>query len=99
MTCLADSTDSTGGRLLDLVRSAVATVLELPAESLDANTRLVDDIEVDSLAMIEIVEIVEEQLRAQGDIVWIPDESLARMQTLADVVTAFDLASRTGAAI
>jgi acyl carrier protein len=97
MTCLANSTDSTGSKLLDLVRSAVATVLELPIESLDADTRLVADIEVDSLAMIEIVEIVEEQLRASGSDVRIADELLAQMQTLADVVVAFGTATRTGA--
>jgi acyl carrier protein len=97
MTCVADSTDSTGSRLLDLVRSAVATVLELPIDSLDADTRLVDDVEVDSLAMIEIVEIVEEQLRARGSDVRIADDMLARMQTLADIVSAFGTAARTGA--
>jgi acyl carrier protein len=97
MTCVADSTDSTGSRLLDLVRSAVATVLELPIDSLDADTRLVDDVEVDSLAMIEIVEIVEEQLRARGSDVRIADDMLARMQTLADIVSAFGTATRAGA--
>ncbi len=98
MTSLADSTDSRG-ELLDLVRGAVATVLELPVEILEADTRLVDDIGVDSLAMIEIVEIVEEQLRAAGHAVRIADELLAQMQTLADVVSAFGTATRTGAAI
>jgi len=97
MTCLADSADSTGSPLLDLVRSAVATVLELPAASLDPDTRLVDDLGVDSLAMIEIVEIVEEQLRASGSDVRIADDLLAHMQTLADVASAFGAATRTGA--
>ncbi len=47
--------------------------------------------------MIEIVEIVEEQLRAGGNDVRIADDLLARMQTLADVASAFDAATRTGA--
>jgi acyl carrier protein len=97
MTCLADSADSTGSPLLDLVRFAVATVLELPAASLDADTRLVDDLGVDSLAMIEIVEIVEERLRASGSDVRIADDLLARMQTVADVASAFGEAKETGA--
>jgi acyl carrier protein len=92
MTCLADSAGSTGIPLLDMVRSAVATVLEVPAARLDADTRLVD-----SLAMIEIVEIVEEQLRASGSDVRIADDLLARMQTVADVASAFGGAMRTGA--
>ena len=96
MTCLTDITDAA---LLDLVRSAVATVLELPIETLAASTRLVDDVEADSLAMIEIVEIVEEHLRARGSLVWIDDHALARMQTLADVVSAVVSAGRTGAGL
>ncbi len=94
MTCLAANSDA---MLLDLVRRAVATVLELPVETLDASTRLVDDMEADSLAMIEIVEIVEEQLRAKGSSVRVDDQSLARMQTLADVVSAVGAAARPGA--
>jgi acyl carrier protein len=72
--------------LLDLVRSAVATVMELPVERLEAGTRLIDDVEADSLAMIEIVEILEEDLRAKGIDVRVDDAALARMQTLEDVV-------------
>jgi acyl carrier protein len=94
MTVTADVTD---GMLLDLIRVAVATVMEVPAEQLTAGTRLVDDVSADSLAMIEIVEIVEEQLRARGSAVRIDDDSLARMLTLGDVVTAFAEAARAGA--
>jgi acyl carrier protein len=100
MTCQTDINDA---MLLDLVRSAVATVLELPVESLDASTRLVDDVDADSLAMIEIVEIVEEQLRAKGSQVRVDDHSLAQMQTLADVVSALVSAAasagRTGVSL
>jgi acyl carrier protein len=100
MTCQTDINDA---MLLDLVRSAVATVLELPVESLDASTRLVDDVDADSLAMIEIVEIVEEQLRAKGSQVRVDDNSLAQMQTLADVVSALVSAAasagRTGVSL
>ncbi len=85
MTLLTDINEST---LLDLVRSAVSTVLELPVPTLTAATRLVDDVGADSLAMIEIVEIVEEELRANGTDVWIDDQSLARIQTIADIVAA-----------
>ena len=94
MTCLTDISDA---MLLDLVCSAVATVLEVPVETLAATTRLVDDVDADSLAMIEIVEIVEEQLRAKGSTVWIDDQLLARMQTLGDVVAAVVSAGATGA--
>ena len=96
MTLLTDLDEAT---LLDLVRSAVATVFELPVETLDASTRLVDELEADSLAMIEIVEIVEDDLRAQGSPVHVDDQLLARMQTLADIVAAVRSAGRTGGRI
>jgi acyl carrier protein len=93
VTLLTDHDEAT---LLDLVRASVSTVLELPIETLDAGTRLVDDVEADSLAMIEIVEIVEEELRAKGTVVRIDDQSLGRMQTLADIVAAVSAAVPAG---
>ena len=96
MTVTAEITDE---MLLDLVRSAVATVMEVPVAQLHADTRLVDDVSVDSLAMIEIVEIVEEQLSAAGNAVRIDDDSLARMLTVGDVVAAFAEAAKASARI
>ena len=84
MTSLAEITD---GVVLDLVRSAVATVLEVPVTALESGTPLAE-VGADSLAMIEIVEIVEEQLRAKGTAVRIDDDTLAQMHTLDDVVAA-----------
>ena len=96
MTVLTDLDETI---LLDLVREAVATVFELPAGTLDAGTRLVDELEADSLAMVEIVEIVEEELRGRGSRVHVDDQLLARMHTLADIVAAVVLAGRTGVRI
>jgi acyl carrier protein len=78
--------------LLDIVRQAVVTVLSVPAGELESSTRLVDDLGADSLAMVEIVEVSEEQLRAGGVSVRVDDDTLARLEVLGDLVTALRLA-------
>jgi acyl carrier protein len=74
--------------LLDVVRGAVHLVLEIPVDSIDAGSRWVDDLEADSLALIEIVEVAEERLRERGLRARVDDDTLATMTTLADLVTA-----------
>lgn len=48
--------------VLDVVRAAVVTVLEVDPSTVDRSTRFRDDLQADSLALVEIVEIVEETL-------------------------------------
>lgn len=48
--------------VLAVVRQAVVTVLEVAPEQVDRDTDLVGDLGADSLALVEIVEIVEESL-------------------------------------
>ncbi len=52
----------TAEQVLDVVRAAIVTVLEVDAATVSRGTRLVDDLHADSLALVEIVEIVEETL-------------------------------------
>jgi acyl carrier protein len=72
----------------DVVCHAVFTVLSVPATQLHKSTRLVDDLAADSLALVEIVEVSEEQLRALGISIWVEDDSLARLTVLDDLVKA-----------
>jgi acyl carrier protein len=74
--------------VLEVVRGAVHLVLEIPVDSIDAGSRWVDDLEADSLALIEIVEVAEEQLRERGLRTRVDDDTLATMTTLADLVAA-----------
>ncbi len=74
--------------LLEIVRRATALVMEVPVADLDGDTRLVDDLSADSLALIEIVEVSEEYLRAAGGSVRVDDTTLARLRTLGGLVTA-----------
>ncbi len=91
MTVLSMPTD---GDVLGLVCEGVAVVLERSADGLTGATRLVDELNADSLAVIEIVEVVEERLRGLGHQVWVDDATLARLQTLSDLTAALSAALR-----
>jgi acyl carrier protein len=71
--------------VLALVRDAVATVLERDPAELDRSTLLVD-LDADSLALVEVAEIVEERLSVWAPGVRIPDEELERFRTVGDAV-------------
>lgn len=73
--------------VLAVVASAVATVLERDPASVTRDTRFREDLRADSLALVEIVEIVEEQLapRARPGF-HIEDEDLDGLATVGDAV-------------
>ncbi len=73
--------------VLALVRQACATVLELDPETVTRDTRFVADLHADSLALVEIVEIVEEALapRARPGF-HIEDEDLDGLTTVGEAV-------------
>jgi acyl carrier protein len=73
--------------VLVVVRSAVATVLELDAASVTRATRFREDLDADSLALVEIVEIVEEELAPRVPAGFhIDDEELDGLQTVGEAV-------------
>jgi acyl carrier protein len=77
----------TPDEVLAVVQQAVVTVLEVAPASVTRETRFKDDLKADSLALVEIVEIVEEALapRAQPDF-HIEDEDLDALTTVGDAV-------------
>ncbi|HEU0103004.1 MAG TPA: phosphopantetheine-binding protein [Mycobacteriales bacterium] len=77
----------TAEHVLGLVQQACATVLELDPLSVTRETRFVDDLHADSLALVEIVEIVEEALapRARAGF-HIEDEELDGLATVGEAV-------------
>lgn len=71
--------------VLDVIRSAVVTVLEVDPASLGRDTRFVEDLGADSLALVEVVEIVEETLAPRARAGFrIDDEDLAGLGTIGD---------------
>jgi acyl carrier protein len=77
----------TGDEVLAVVQAAVAIVLERDPASVTRETRFKEDLEADSLALVEIVEIVEEELapRAQPGF-HIEDEDLDALTTVGEAV-------------
>jgi acyl carrier protein len=73
--------------VFEVVRAAVVTVLEVDPESVDRSTRFREDLQADSLALVEIVEIVEETLapRARSGF-HIDDEDLDALKTVGEAV-------------
>jgi acyl carrier protein len=73
--------------VLDVVRAAVVTVLEVDPAGVDRSTRFREDLEADSLALVEIVEIVEEELapRARAGF-HLEDEELDSLTTVGEAV-------------
>ncbi len=77
----------TGEQVLEVLRAAVVRVLEVPADQVTRQARLVEDLHADSLAIVEIVEIVEEDLTAlTSRPLRLEDEKLDGLQTIGDVV-------------
>lgn len=77
----------TADEVLAVVRGAVATVLELDPSSVVRETRFRDDLQADSLALVEIVEIVEETLAPLARPGFhIEDEDLDRLTTVGEAV-------------
>ena len=74
-------------QVLDVVRRAVATVLELDPAGVGRSTSFKADLSADSLALVEIVEIVEEELAPQARPGFhIDDEDLDGLTTVGEAV-------------
>ena len=77
----------TEAQVLDVVQRAVATVLELDPSSVGRATSFKADLKADSLALVEIVEIVEEELAPQARAGFhINDEDLDGLRTVGEAV-------------
>jgi acyl carrier protein len=73
--------------VLEVVRQAIVAVLEVDPATISRSTDLVADLGADSLALIEIVELVEERLAhiAGRDFV-VDDDDIETLVTVGDAV-------------
>ena len=77
----------TADEVLAVVQAAIATVLERDPSAVTRDTRFKDDLEADSLALVEIVEIVEEELAPHARPGFhIEDEDLDALTTVGEAV-------------
>jgi len=72
--------------ILGIVRDRLADILEIDPSSITEGQSFVDDLDADSLALIELVEALEEQLSDRVPDFRIDDEDLEDLKTVRDAV-------------
>lgn len=76
----------TRDEILEIVRDRLADILEIEPSGIGEGQSFVDDLEADSLALIELVEALEEALSGRIDDFRIDDEDLEDLKTVRDAV-------------
>lgn len=72
--------------ILGIVRDKLADILEIDPATIHEGQSFVDDLDADSLALIELVEALEEELGERLGGFRIDDEDLADLKTVRDAV-------------
>lgn len=72
--------------ILALVRDQLADILEIDPLSVNEGDAFADDLQADSLALIELVEALEEELAERASGFRIEDEDLDDLRTVRDAV-------------
>lgn len=72
--------------IVNLVRDRLADILEIDADQIREGDSFADDLEADSLALIELVEALEEELADRTVGFRIEDEDLQDLKSVRDAV-------------
>ena len=72
--------------IFEIVRDRLADILEIEPGGITEGQSFVDDLDADSLALIELVEALEEQLAGRIPGFRIEDEDLEDLKTVRDAV-------------
>ena len=72
--------------VFEIVRANLADILEIDPSSISEGQSFVDDLDADSLALIELVEALEEELGERSVGFRIEDEDLVDLKTVRDAV-------------
>jgi acyl carrier protein len=88
---VADTTDTTStpmtrDEVLALVRAQLADILEIEPEAISESASFADDLNADSLALIELVEGLEEELSRRVRSFRIDDDDLEDLRTVRDAI-------------
>lgn len=73
-------------QVVDLIRDRLADILEIDPSSIQEGDSFSDDLEADSLALIELAEALEEELGERTVGFRIEDEDLEDIKTVRDAV-------------
>ena len=86
----ADATTDGGAisrdEILRIVRDRLADILEIEPSTISEGDSFVDDLDADSLALIELVESLEEDIGERTTGFRIEDEDLEDLKTVRDAV-------------
>jgi acyl carrier protein len=72
--------------VLQLIRDRLSEILEIDPERVTAAARFADDLGADSLALIELVEALEEELGERTVGFSVDDDDLADLHTVGETV-------------
>jgi acyl carrier protein len=72
--------------IFEIVRDRLADILEIEPSAITEGQSFVDDLDADSLALIELVEALEETLSDRTTGFRIEDEDLEDLKTVRDAV-------------
>ena len=73
-------------QVLELVRERLSEILEIEPSAINEGASFVDDLDADSLALIELVEALEADLSTRAEGFRIEDEDLEDLKTVRDAV-------------
>lgn len=73
-------------QVLDLIRDLLADILEIEPSAIGESAAFAEDLDADSLALIELVEGLEEELGERSVGFRIEDEDLEELRTVRDAV-------------
>ena len=76
----------TPDEVFTMVRSHLAEILEIDDDTITMNSTFADDLNADSLALIELVEALEEDLGERTVGFTVDDEDLGDLKTVRDAV-------------
>ena len=82
----AESAPLERDEIFEIVRDRLADILEIEPSTITEGQSFVDDLDADSLALIELVEALEEQLGDRIDDFRIDDEDLEDLKTVRDAI-------------
>ena len=72
--------------ILRIVRDSLSDILEIEPDTISEGQSFVDDLDADSLALIELVEALEEQVGERSGDFRIEDDDLEDLKTVRDAV-------------
>lgn len=72
--------------VFESIRNHLADILEIDPAGISETSSFVDDLNADSLALIELVEAIEEEFSSKANSFRIEDEDLEELKTVRDAV-------------